>query len=400
MNYDIVIIGGGPAGLSFARSLADSRLRVLIIERSGAADLESPMIDGRDIALTHLSKKILTGMGVLARIPADQIAPIRQAKVINGNSSYCLDIDSKRENVEALGYLVPNYLIRQALYAEVAGGGNVELLTDTTVSDVRIEQQQATVFLSNGDSVSASLVVAADSRFSETRRKVGIAASMLDFGRVAIVCRMTHEKPHEQIAYECFHYGRTLAVLPLNGNLSSTVVTVSADVAGRIQSLTDEAYAAQVQARFHNRLGEMRLVGERHAYPLVAVHADKFVKPRYALIGDAAVGMHPVTAHGFNLGLRGQDTLFREVMVAQLQGQDIGAPAVLENYQRKHMRVTWPLYTGTNEIVSLYTNDSLPAKILRGLVLRVSDHCPPVKQMITRKLTELGSQEEPGLPFL
>jgi 2-polyprenyl-6-methoxyphenol hydroxylase-like FAD-dependent oxidoreductase len=144
----------------------------------------------------------------------------------------------------------------------------------------------------------------------------------------------------------------------------------------------------------------MRLVGERHAYPLVAVHADKFVKPRYALIGDAAVGMHPVTAHGFNLGLRGQDTLFREVMAAQLQGQDIGAPAVLENYQRKHMRVTWPLYTGTNEIVSLYTNDSLPAKILRGLVLRVSDHCPPVKQMITRKLTELGGQEEPGLPFL
>ncbi|WP_428607875.1 5-demethoxyubiquinol-8 5-hydroxylase UbiM [Sedimenticola sp.] len=400
MKYDIVIIGGGPAGLSFARSLADSAFRVLVIEQSDAADLEAPEIDGRDIALTHLSKKILTEMGVLARIPEGEIAPIKQAKVINGNSSYCLEIDSKKEAVDALGYLVPNYLIRKALFEEVKTVGNVELLTATSVKGVQIETQQATVFLSNGESVEASLVVAADSRFSATRRKVGISASMQDFGRVAIVSRMTHEKPHDQIAYECFHYGRTLAVLPLNGNLSSTVVTVTADVASQIQALSDADFAAEVQARFNNRLGEMRLEGKRHAYPLVAVHANKFVKSRYALIGDAAVGMHPVTAHGFNLGLRGQDTLFREIKAAQLEGRDIGDLAVLEKYQEKHMRVTWPLYTGTNEIVSLYTNDSVPAKILRGLVLRLSNNFPPVKQMISKKLTELGGHEEGGLPFL
>lgn len=400
MKYDIVIIGGGPAGLSFARSLKDSGLRALIIERSGITDLESPAMDGREIALTHLSKKILTEMGALARIPQNEIAPIRKARVINGNSSYCLEIDSRKEDVDALGYLVPNYLIRKALYEEVVTSENIEVLTGTTVLDVQIAPQQATVALSNGDSIVASLVVAADSRFSETRRKAGISASMQDFGRVAIVSRMAHEKPHDQIAYECFHYGRTLAVLPLNGNISSTVVTVSSDVASQIQALGDEAYAAEVQAQFNHRLGDMRLVGKRHAYPLVAVHANKFVKPRYALIGDAAVGMHPVTAHGFNLGLRGQDTLFRVIRAAQLQGQDIGALDVLEKYQSKQMRVSWPLYTGTNEIVSLYTNDSVPAKILRGLVLRLSNNFPPVKQMISKKLTELGGHEEAGLPFL
>lgn len=400
MKYDIVIIGGGPAGLSFARSLKESGLRALIIERSGIADLESPAMDGREIALTHLSKKILTEMGALARIPQDEIAPIKQARVINGNSSYCLEIDSSKEDVDALGYLVPNYLIRKALYDEVFTSENIEVLTGTTVLDVQIAPQQATVTLSNGDSIVTSLVVAADSRFSETRRKAGISASMQDFGRVAIVSRMVHEKPHGQIAYECFHYGRTLAVLPLNGNISSTVVTVSSDVASQIQALSDEVYAAEVQAQFNHRLGDMRLVGKRHAYPLVAVHANKFVKPRYALIGDAAVGMHPVTAHGFNLGLRGQDTLFRVIRAAQLQGQDIGALNVLEKYQNKQMRVSWPLYTGTNEIVSLYTNDSVPAKILRGLVLRLSNNFPPVKQMISKKLTELGGHEEAGLPFL
>jgi len=143
----------------------------------------------------------------------------------------------------------------------------------------------------------------------------------------------------------------------------------------------------------------MQLVSERYAYPLVGVHANKFVKPRFALIGDAAVGMHPVTAHGFNLGLRGQDTLYRAIRAAQLQGQDIGSLQVLEKYQSKHMRVTWPLYTGTNEIVSLYTNDSVPAKILRGLVLRFSNNFPPIKQMISKQLTEVGGHQEIGLPF-
>ncbi|MCW8943682.1 MAG: 5-demethoxyubiquinol-8 5-hydroxylase UbiM [Sedimenticola sp.] len=400
MKYDIVIIGGGPAGLSFARSLGDSPFKVLVVERSKLEGLQAPAIDGRDIALTHLSKKILTEMGVLARIPANEISPIKQAKVINGNSSYCLDIDSKKTEADALGYLVPNYLIRKALYEAVEPINNVTILTETTVSDVVIGEQEATVSLSTGEQVTATLVVAADSRFSESRRKVGISASMQDFGRVAIVSRMTHEKPHDQIAYECFHYGRTLAVLPLSGNLSSIVVTVSADVAQQIQGESDEAFAAEVQRRFKNRLGEMQLVGKRHAYPLVAVHANKFVKPRYALLGDAAVGMHPVTAHGFNLGLRGQDTLYREIMAAHLQGQDIGSLSVLEQYQSKHQRVTWPLYTGTNEIVGLYTNDSVPAKVLRGLVLRLSNNFPPVKQMITRKLTELGGHEEAGLPFL
>lgn len=338
-------------------------------------------------------------MGAFARIPPDSIAPMKQARVINGNSSYSLRFDSKKEGVEALGYVVPNYLIRKALYEEVATRQNIEIRTDTSVVDVTTDPEQATVVLSNGDTVTASLVAAADSRFSETRRKMGISASIQDFGRVAIVSRLTHERPHNRIAYECFHYGRTLAMLPLNGNLSSAVVTVSSDMAEQILGMDEEAFAADVQAQFNHRLGSMRLEGERYAYPLVAVHANKFVKPRFALIGDAAVGMHPVTAHGFNLGLRGQDTLYRAIKEARSQGRDIGALKVLEKYQSKHMRVTWPLYTGTNEIVSLYTNDSVPAKILRGLVLRFSNNFPPIKQMISKKLTELGGHEEAGLPF-
>ena len=153
--------------------------------------------------------------------------------------------------------------------------------------------------------VNASLVVAADSRFSEIRRKMGIPASMLDFGRVAIVCRMKHRESNQATAWECFHYGQTLAVLPLSEYESSIVITVPTDKADHFMTQPVSAFNQDVEQQFGGKLGAMDLNGERFAYPLVAVWANRFVGPRFAVIGDAAVGMHPVTAHGFNLGLRG-----------------------------------------------------------------------------------------------
>ena len=135
----------------------------------------------------------------------------------------------------------------------------------------------------------------------------------------------------------------------------------------------------------------MELIGRRFPYPLVAVHADRFVTTRFALIGDAAVGMHPVTAHGFNLGLRGQNTLAKKIRSAQERNIDIGSSAVLENYQSTHRRVTWPLYLGTNALVKLYTNDGLQAKIARMAMLRLGNNLRPIKRILMTQLTETGS---------
>ncbi|MFT5450974.1 MAG: ubiquinone biosynthesis UbiH/UbiF/VisC/COQ6 family hydroxylase [Enterobacterales bacterium] len=396
MEYDIVIIGGGPVGLSFARTLTASDMKVLLVERAPQSSLATPAVDGRDIAMTHLSMDILERMGILDRLPEGSISPIRAAKVSNGNSPYCLNIDSKDESVSALGHLIPNHLLKQALYEEVTSINTTDIIYETSVNDVHTHADHSEVVLSNGKVVKAKLVVAADSRFSDTRRKQGISTSMLDFGRVVIVSRMEHDESHQQVAHECFLYGRTLAVLPLGGNLSSIVVTVSADQSDDLLNMSAEDFSQSVKSWFDKALstgasaglGNMKLVGERYSYPLVAVHANQFVKPRYALLGDAAVGMHPVTAHGFNLGLRGQDTLYQEIISAHKRDVDIGSLAVLKGYESKHMKVTKPLYHGTNEIVGLFTNESLPAKIARNALLRFSNNFPPIKHMIASKLTE------------
>lgn len=389
MKYDVVIIGAGPAGLSFACSLARINLNVVIIEKMTNESLVNPAYDGRDIALTHLSEKLLGKLGAWSRLPSDDISLIKEARVLDGTSSYYLHFDHRKVNHDALGYLVSNYLIRKSLYEQVETVPNVKVMTDTVVTSMETNRKCASVLLSSGETIEADLIVAADSRFSETRRRAGISASMRDFGQVVIVCRMEHEKAHNNIAYECFHYGRTLAVLPLTGNQSSIVITTPTNKSHEVLNMDEDEFGDDISHRFNYYLGKMKLVSERFPYPLVAVHADKFVSTRFALIGDAAVGMHPVTAHGFNLGLRGQDTLAKEVKHALKRGDDIGSSTVLENYQSKHRKVTHPLYLATNGIVRLFTNDILPARIMRKAVLRLGNNIKPINRMIMNELTAI-----------
>jgi ubiquinone biosynthesis UbiH/UbiF/VisC/COQ6 family hydroxylase len=386
VNYDIAIIGAGPAGLSFACSLRDSGLNIAVIEKQGRELLAEPPPDGRDIALTHLSRKLLRWQGSWQRIGSDHIGPIRRAEVIDGDSPYTLDFDTPANETDALGFLVSNFRIRKAIFEEFDTLQNTTLIDGVEVIRVSTANEEASLFLGNGDSIRASMIVAADTRFSASRRQMGISSDAHDFGRTAIVCWMEHEKSHRQTAFECFHYGRTLAILPLPGKLSSVVVTADSSQARGILDMDERSFNRDIEQRLDGRLGAMKLKGERYPYPLVGVHANRFHARRFALIGDAAVGMHPVTAHGFNLGLSGQDLLAGEISNAMSKGRDIWHPEVLARYQRLHMLSSRPLFHGTNSIVSLFTNDSLPATYLRKAVLRLSNNLPPVKWAITQKL--------------
>ncbi len=399
-NYDIVIIGGGPAGLSFACSMIGADVRVLVVEKSSLEAISKPTYDGREIALTHLSLRILKKLGVWNLIDQNKVSLLKEAKVFDGDSASLLNFKSEGSGVEALGYLVPNYQLRQALYQRVVQADNITVVCDTSVESVDDGELHSTVVFADVTTVKAKLVIAADSRFSNIRRKVGIPSVMKDFSKVMIVTKMKHEKSHQNIALECFDYGQTLALLPMIGNESSVVLTVATNKSQAVIEMSEEAFNAKMTKDFRGELGQLTQVGERHFYPLVGVHAQTFIANRFALIGDAAVGMHPVTAHGFNLGLRGQDILATLVQEALTRGQDIGSQSLLSLFERKHIHLTKIMFFGTNGIVALFTNDAPMIKQIRRFVLNLAERFPPIKYLITQHLTESSKGIFPNLKRL
>ncbi|MEQ1517053.1 MAG: 5-demethoxyubiquinol-8 5-hydroxylase UbiM [Usitatibacteraceae bacterium] len=393
IHRDVLIIGAGPSGLALANALSREGLNVTVLEKLSAAVLADPPPDGRDIALTHRSQSILRSLGIWDRLPQTEIAEIRTARVLHGTAPQFLQFDANQSGKSALGFLVSNHLLRKAAYESVrdAASPNVEIIDNVNVTGIHAAGSCSEVTLSDGRTLSATLAVAADSRFSESRRRMGVPAHMHDFARVVIVARMKHEHANDGVAYECFLLGGTLAVLPLNDNQCSVVITLSADRASEIANCPPAQFNQWVAEQFEHRLGTMQLTGERHSYPLVAVYARHFYAERFALLGDAAVGMHPVTAHGYNFGLYGVDSLVHEISKARRAGQDIGADAVLRRYQRTHRRATLPIFLGTNALVKLYTDDRMPARVARRGLLRIADRLPPLKSWITRRLTDMPS---------
>lgn len=395
-GQDVLVVGAGPAGLALACALADIGLSVTVLEQQDEARIADPQPDGRDIALTHRARSIMQGLGLWQRLPEGEIAPIRAAHVSNANSPRFLRFDAEAANCEALGFLVPNHWLRQVAYdGAKARGAQVRLLCGAQIRQASAGAERAEVVVDLPDgaggrreqTLHAPLLVAADSRFSATRRRLGIGANSRDFGRTVIVARLAHEHEHDGTAHECFRLGNTLAILPMNDRQVSAVVTVRSSEADAWMALSPEDFAARVSEQFGHRLGAMTMVGQRHAYPLVAVYAHRFAQQRVAMIGDAAVGMHPVTAHGYNFGLYGIEVLAQQLDKAKRAGRDLGAMATLAPFELEHRRVTLPIYLGTNVVVGLFTDDRAPAKLLRQTVLAVSDHLPPLKDAITRQLT-------------
>lgn len=400
MDYDILISGAGPAGLCLARALSGHGLRIAVVEQQPLSAIENPAYDGREIALTQHSAQVLRDLGLWERIAADEpgaFAPLRDAQVLNGPSPFAMVIDHQLSQHSELGWLVSNHLIRRAAFQELRAAqqkhDEITLLAGEQVARAHTDASAAHVTLASGKTLSARLLVAADSRFSATRRALGIGADMHDFGRSMLLCTMAHALPHHHVAWEWFGYGQTLALLPMNddpvtgAHRSCVVLTLPHHALESLTDMDETAFGQDLTRRFDQRLGAMQLASTRHLYPLVGVRPHRLVAQRFACVGDAAVGMHPVTAHGFNFGLRGIATLAGELRAAHAAGQDIAAPQLLARYERAHRRATLPLYLATTFIARLYTTDNAPARLVRDAALRMAQSFPPFKRMVAATLS-------------
>lgn len=388
MDTDIIIVGGGPAGLSVARALAGTGLRLTILERQAEGALAEPTYDGREIALTQRSIRTLQSFGAWDRIAAEHKSPLRSAQVLNGSSTLALTFDTRGRAERELGVLVPNSSIRRALFEGVAGQDEVDLRCGVGVTSVRTGNDRAEVTLDDGSTLSARLLVAADSRMSAVRSQLGIRADINRLGRAMLVCRVEHEADHGHVATEWFDYGHTIAMLPLNGRQSSAVITLPQAQAERLAASDDRRLGEAITAMYRGRLGRMTVASTRHLYPLAITWSHRFAVPSAALAGDAAVGMHPVTAHGFNLGLQGAATLGAKLKGALRRSEDWAAEPLLGEYEAAHRRAARPIYSATNLIVRLYGDPAPPARVARSAIHHLGRRLPFVRHAVSTLLLQ------------
>jgi len=384
--FDIVVVGAGPAGIAFACGFAETNVKIVIVDKLPREVIANPKIDGREIALTHHSVKILKKLNVWRDISSKSISVIKEARILDGNSTYFLNFNHREIKKKNLGYLIPNHVIRKNLYKRLRKLSNITLIDKAECVSINTNKQYSSIVLSNGKKIKTSLVVAADSRFSKIRSKMSIPAFIRDFNKDMIVCRMKHEKHHQNIAYEFFRYNQTQASLPYIKNQSGIIITATKDLTSALMKMDKKKFNKEMENSFNNFFGKMKLLGKRYSYPMITTYAKKFISHRFALIGDAAVGMHPVTAHGFNLNLKGLEILINEIRAAIKNRTDIGLITVLKNYQTKLHLVAAPVYLATNGIVNLYTSTILPAKLTRQFILRFVNVVKPAKQAFLNML--------------
>lgn len=392
-DYDVIIVGGGLVGASFACALADTPLRIAVIEAVPYTAPAQPSFDDRSVALAYASRIILTALRVWPRIAPDDLSPINAIHISDRGRPGSTHLHARDADTEALGYVVPARVLGAALIAQMRTARNVETLSPANLTALRVEIDAAVATIASGTGtreIRARLVIAADGARSQVRSLLGIEAKTLDYGQTAIVTNALPGLPHKGVAFERFTPSGPLAVLPHTQGRCAIVWSVAPTRAQALLALDDAAFLQALQTEFGSRLGRFSTLGARQSYPLSLTQVAQTVHARVALIGNAAHTLHPVAGQGFNLGLRDVVTLAELVRDAALNGIDIGHADLLVRYRAWRARDTRAMTAFTDGLVRLFSNDRLPLVAARNAALLAIDLVPPAKRALLRRTMGLA----------
>ena len=383
-NFDVIIVGGGPVGMTAALLLCQKGLKTAMLDRLDYSHILDEDYDGRTFAYAYGSKLILEQMGVWCDLEANA-EPIRDIYVTSEGPGQGLHYNAREVANHPMGYNIETRFYRSVIFKQLQQQENFELIAPCKIDNISFELATTSVHIDDDQRIlNAPLILAADGKNSFIRKQVGIKSKQVPYNQKALVLVIEHTNHHNNCAYEHFLQAGPIAILPMKGNKSGVIWSLRDDRADHFYALPDQELAKEIEEHFGQLLGKIKLVGNRWLFPLDVTIVKNYVAHRMVLIGDSAHGIHPVAGQGFNLGLRDVYDLAKHLEKSRNLGLDIGSISQLKEYERKR-RVDVVSMTGICDgLVRLFSNDNRSVGHIRRIGLDITDRLPMLKRVLTK----------------
>lgn len=380
MDYDLIIVGGGLAGLALAVALRRGRLRVALVE--GHAPARPAGWDARVYAVSPTNARFLDEIGIWPHLDAARLTPVRKMAV-RGDGAGELSFSAYDSGVGELAWIVESSLLQTELWESAKRQGNLDLLCPATPVRLDIGDREAVLELADRRVLTARLIVAADGADSWTRAAAGVAVDFLPYDQMGVVGNFAAARPHRQVARQWFRADGVLAWLPLPGDMISIVWSTPTAHAQELLGLAPADFSARVAAAGECVLGGLEPVTPPAGFPLRLMRAPHIVAPRLALIGDAAHTIHPLSGHGINLGFQDARSL-AEILSACPPYVDCGDHQWLRRHERARREEVVALQSLTHGLQRLFGAPQAPLAAVRNLGMNLVDRLPVVKDALVR----------------
>jgi 2-octaprenylphenol hydroxylase len=380
MDYDLIIVGGGLAGLALAVALRRTRFKVAVVETR--APVQPAGWDARIYAVSPSNARFLDEIGIWQHLDLDRCSAVRKMSV-HGDHGGDLEFSAYASGVGELAWIMESSLLQRELWETAKRQGNVDLLCPAAPTLLDIGDGEVVLELADRRTLTAKLVVAADGADSWTRTAAGIDVDFLPYDQMGVVANFTTGQPHRETAWQWFRSDGILAYLPLPGDLISIVWSTPTEHAQELLALDPAEFCERVAAAGNFQLGGLELVTPPAGFPLRLMRAPNTVAPRLALIGDAAHTIHPLSGHGINLGFQDAKSL-ATVLAACPTHIDCGDLQWLRRHERARREEVVALQSVTHGLQRLFGTPQTPVVALRNFGMNLFDRLPVIKDALTR----------------
>ncbi|AOJ12466.1 UbiH/UbiF family hydroxylase [Burkholderia vietnamiensis] len=378
-TFDVAVVGGGLVGKTAALALTQSGYKTALLAQPATPRPADLAFDTRIYALSSSSQALLERLRVWQALDHGRLAPVYDMRVY-GDAHAELHFSAYQASVPQLAWIVESSLIETSLDAALRFQPNLTWF-DARAQGFDVRDDAAVLTLSSGHVVEADLVVGADGAHSWVRSQMGAKVERRDYRQTGVVANFKASLPHRETAYQWFHEGEIIALLPLPDGHVSLVWSAQTAHADQLLALDPAELAAEVERVSHGQVGTLECVTPAAGFPLALQTVDKLIAPRVALVGDAAHLIHPLAGQGMNLGLRDVASL-ADAIASKESFRNLGDTVLLRRYERARREDIRALMVATDGLQRLFSVPGPLAKAVRNAGMAFVGAQPLVKRWL------------------